>query len=272
MNVWRIARREIRLGFRNPWSYSFLALFSLFSLALMLAQAQNTLQGYTHSTGTMINLILYLLPLMTLLLGSFSLTSEKEDGGWQLLATYPLTTFALLAGKYAGLLAVLTVIVCFGYGLAALFGALLGNPFPPDVLAFFIAFSLLIVVLFLGIAAVIGTLSKNRWQALTIGVGIWFVFIIGWTTILISVLGWLPYLWIKPAIVTLTFLNPAELVRIFMVAKMGGGAIFGPEYAQWIGWIGGPWATPLFIGICAVWVAGTLGIAMALWERGRLNG
>lgn len=238
----------------------------------MLVQAQNTLQGYTHTTGSMINLVLYLLPLMTLLLGSFAMTSEKEDGGWELLATYPLSTFALLAGKYLGLLVVLTLIICFGYGLSSVFGALFGNPFTASTLLFFIVFSLIIVLLFLGIAILIGTISHNRWQALTIGVSIWFLFIIGWSTLLISVLGWLPYLSIKPAIIFLTFLNPAELVRIFMVVKMGGGSIFGPEYAQWITWIRGSWGTPIFVGVCAAWLAGTLLLAIGLWERGRRRG
>lgn len=45
---------------------------------------------------------------------------------------------------------------------------------------------------------------------------------IGWTTILIAVLGLLPYLWIKPVLIALTFLNPAELVRLFVVIKLGG--------------------------------------------------
>ncbi|MGI2296184.1 ABC transporter permease [Paenibacillus sp. GXUN7292] len=269
MIVWHIAWREIRLGFRNPWAYSFLALFSFFSLALLLVQSQNTLQGYTHTTGSMINLVLYLLPLMTMLLGSFSLTSEKEDGGWELLSTYPLSAFQLLLGKYIGLVIVLSTIVCFGYGLSGVFGWLLGNSFTGASLVFFMLLSLLLVLLFLGIALLAGTIAANRWQALTIGVGIWFVFIIGWSTLLIAVLGWLPYLWIKPAIVFLTFFNPAELIRIFMVVKIGGGSILGPEYAQWIDWIRGSWGSPIFIGVCMLWITISLLLAIALWERRR---
>ncbi len=272
MIVWHIAWREIKLGFRNPWAYSFLALFSLFSLALLLVQSQNILQGYTHTTGSMINLVLYLLPLMTLLLGSFALTSEKEDGGWELLSTYPLATIQLMAGKYLGLLAVLTAIICFGYGLSGLFGVLLGQSFSGGMLAFFLLFSFMLIVIFLGIAVLIGSAATNRWQALTIGVSFWFLFIIGWSTILISVLGWLPYLWIKPAIVMLTFFNPAELVRIFMTVKIGGGSVFGPEYAQWMDWISGSYGTPIFAAVCLLWIVGTILIAIAIWERGRRNG
>lgn len=264
--------REIRLGIRNPWAYSFLALFSLFCLALMAIQSQYSFAGYTHQTGQLINLVLYLLPLMTLLLGAFAVTAEKEDGGWQLLSTYPLTTIQLLSGKYCGQFVVLSVIVCFGFGLSSVFAAILQQTLSLTTLLFFVMFSLLIVIVFTAIAVLIGTLSSNRWQALTICVGVWFVYIIGWSTLLISVLSKLPYLWIKPLIVTLTFLNPAELIRIFMVTRIGGGSIFGPEYVQWIRWIDGAWGIPLFIVVCVLWVLLTLGIAMWLWERGRRRG
>ncbi|WP_316244826.1 ABC transporter permease [Paenibacillus senegalensis] len=133
-----IATREIKLGFRNPWAYSFLVLFALFSLALLLIQSQNQISGYTSTTAGMLNLILYLLPLMTLLLGSFSLTSEKEEGGWQLLATYPLNTSAYLLGKYVGLAVVLLVIISFGFGLSGVLGVVVGKAFTPLTFALFL--------------------------------------------------------------------------------------------------------------------------------------
>lgn len=267
--VWRIAWREIRLGFRNPWAYSFLALFSIFNIALMLVQSHNSLQGYTHTTGALINLILYLLPLMTVLLGAFAITSEREDGGWELLATFPLSTTSLLTGKYFGVLVVLCVIICFGFGISSVLCAIFGVPLALSALLFLLLFSLLLVLVFLAIAVLVGTLSRNRWQALTIGVGLWFVLIIGWFTFLISVLGYVPYLWIKRLIVTLTFLNPAELIRIYMVTQMGGGSIFGPEYATWLEWMQHPASVLGFSGVLMIWIVVMLGLSIAIWERRR---
>lgn len=270
--VWRIAWREIRLGFRNPWAYSFLALFSLFNIALMLVQSHQSLQGYTHTTGALINLTLYLLPLMTILLGAFAITSEREDGGWELLSTLPLSTTSLLTGKYCGVLVVLCVIVCFGFGISGLLSAIFGVPLALSTLLFFLAFSLLLVIVFLAIALLVGTVSRNRWQALTIGVGLWFVLIIGWFTFLVSTLVYVPYLWIKPLIITLTFLNPAELIRIYMVTKMGGGSIFGPEYAAWLDWMQHPASVFGFAGVLIVWILGMLVLSIFIWERRRRRG
>ncbi|THF73777.1 ABC transporter permease [Cohnella fermenti] len=264
-----IALRELKLGFRNPWAYSFMALFALFSLALLLIQSRTGLSGYTSTTGTMINLILYLLPLMTMLLGSFSLTTEKEEGGWRLLSSFSLRTHSYIWGKYAGLALVLLLIAGFGFGLSGAIGALFGQAFEPSEFGRFLLFSALIIFLFLGIAVLVGAICGNRWQALTYGVGIWFFLILGWPTILMAVLGFLPYVWIKPALVLLIFCNPAELNRLFLIVKMGGGSILGPEYYQWVDWIQRPTGSLVFAAVCLLWILVYVELATWLWERGR---
>jgi Cu-processing system permease protein len=272
MHTITIALREIKMGFRNPWAYSFMALFSFFGLALLLINTQNFVQGYSSTTGTMLNLILYLLPLMTLLLGSFSLTAEKEEGSWQLLSTYPISTASFVTGKYMGLAVVLLTIISLGYGLTGVIGALVGKSFDFTTYNMFFIFSAMLILLFLAIAILIGTVAKNRWQALTFCVGIWFFATIGWPTILIALLGLLPYLWIKPALVCLTFFNPAELVRLFVIVKLGGGSILGPEYYQWVRWIHHASGTIIFLWICGLWIGFSVYLAVTIWERRRYFG
>jgi len=268
----QVAGREIRIGFRNPWSYSFLALFTVFSLSLLLMSAGGVVEGYSGTTGSMISLILYLLPLMTLFLGSFSLTAEKEEGSWQLLATYPLRTVSFICGKYAGLSVVLLMIVAFGYGAMGAVGLIAGTGFDPKTYLLFMAFSAGLVLLFLAIAMIVGSLSRNRWQAMTICVSLWFFLVVGWSTILIALLGILPYLWIKPVLVALTFLNPAELVRLFVVVKLGGGSVLGPEYYDWVQWVQEPSGTLAFLGGCAAMIVLSGVLVCWIWERRRSHG
>ncbi|TBL81104.1 ABC transporter permease [Paenibacillus thalictri] len=272
MNTWHIALREVKIGFRNPWAYSFMALFTLFSLSLQLINAQNFTSGYSSATSNMLNLILYLLPLMTLLIGSFSLTSEKEEGSWQLLSTYPVSTLSYITGKYAGLTAVLLTVISFGYGISSLIGIAAGSSLELNTFVMIFVFSGGLVLLFLAIALWIGTVAGNRWQALTYGVAVWFFAIIGWPTLFIAFLGLLPYLWVKPVLVAFTLCNPAELVRLFVVVKLGGGSALGPEYYEWIKWIGSSSGTWGFIAICLLWIGAAVGFARWSWERGRYRG
>ncbi|WP_442600594.1 ABC transporter permease [Paenibacillus sp. KN14-4R] len=272
MNLLHIALREVRLGFRNPWSYSFMILFTVFSMSLLLINSQNFITGFSSATATMLNFILYLLPLMTLLIGSFSLTAEKEEGSWQLLSTYPIRTLSFILGKYAGLATVLLTIIAFGYGVTSIVGALSGKGLDFQTFGLFIVFSGGLIVLFLAVAICIGTWARNRWQALTVGVAIWFFTIIGWPTLLIAVLGLLPYMWIKPLLAALTMINPAELVRLFVVVKLGGGAALGPEYYEWIRWMNGPLGIWSFLAVCFIWIGAAIGLAYWVWERGRSRG
>jgi len=267
-----VAGREMRLGFRNPWAYSFMALFCLFSLALLLMPSDRLAEGYSAAAGSMLNLMLYLLPLMTLLIGSFSLASEKEEGSWDLLATYPMGTFAFLAGKMAGLAAVLLSVVAFGFGLTGVLGALAGKAPDAGVLGMFFAFAAGLILLFLAAAAVIGTLAESRWQALTVSVAVWFFLIIAWPTLLIAGLGLLPHPWIKPVLAALTAINPAELVRLFVVVKLGGGSVFGPEYYAWMNWVRGAGGTVGFLAVCLLWIATALAFSHFMWERRRTHG
>lgn len=269
MNIWHIAQREIRIGFRNPWAYTFLALFALFNLSLLSIQSLSAVSGFTSHTAAMLNLILYLLPLMAMLLGSFSLTAEKEEGSWALLSTYPIGTFSFIAGKYAGLVVVLLTIMMFGYGLSGAVGALTGHGAAGDAFALFALFSACLILLFLALALGIGTVASNRWQALTYGVGIWFFAIVGWPTLLVATLGHIPYVWIKPVLIFLTFLNPAELVRLFVVVKLGGGSALGPEYYAWVQGIEGTGGTLLFAALCMAYIGIAVIGSYAVWERRR---
>ncbi|MFS0725990.1 ABC transporter permease [Paenibacillus sp. 1P07SE] len=268
----QIAVREIRMGLRNPWAYSFMALFGLFMLSLLLIQSQGYVQGYTGVTGTMLNLIVYLLPLMTLMLGSFSLTGEREDGNWELLSAYPVRTWSWIAGKYVGLAVVLLAIIAAGFGAAGLAGWLTGSGFELATYGLLLAFAASLALLFLAVSLVVGTVARNRWQALTIAVAVWFFAVIGWAPLLIAILGMLPYLWVKPAVTGLTLLNPAELARLFTVVKLGAGSVIGPEYYDWVRWIRRPAGTLGFAAVSALWIIIAAGGSAWLWERRRGRG
>ncbi|TDQ34615.1 ABC transporter permease [Aureibacillus halotolerans] len=262
-----IVARELKLGFRNPWAYSFLVVFSLFMLSLTLINAQGYVQGYSGASSTMMNLTLYLLPLMTLMLGSFSLTAEKEEGSWSLLSTYPLTTTAFITGKYIGIAIVLLTIVSIGYGIAGIAGSMAGAAWSLDVYLLLFSFSLILTLLYLAVAFLFGALVSNRWQALTLSISIWFFSVVGWPALLISVLSFLPYGWVQPVISVVTIFNPAEFARLFAVIKLGGGSALGPEYYQWVQWVQGTKGTIAALVFFLTWMMITLECSKILWGR-----
>ncbi|HEX6595031.1 MAG TPA: ABC transporter permease [Bacillota bacterium] len=268
MHILTIAKREIKLGFRNSWTYSFLVLLSIFTIAVMLLQSGvPSTEGYTDMTGTMMNLTLYLLPLITLLIGSVSLAIEKESGHWSLLSTYALSPHTFLWGKWIGLAIIMLTMLAFSFGLAGLITVLFQKSVSIGTLSFFWMFSSLLSLVFLGIALFIGAIANNRWQALIGSITVWFISIVIWPMLLISILSLLPYSWIYGILEASTFLNPAELVRIFSMIKMGAGSAFGPEYAQWITWVNGSLGTPVFVFIVILWIVLTISLGAFAWGR-----
>lgn len=52
----------------------------MFSLLFVMERNNAALAGYTNVTGAMVNLILYMMPLLMLIVGAFSIASELENG------------------------------------------------------------------------------------------------------------------------------------------------------------------------------------------------
>lgn len=267
-----IMKRELKVGFRNPWAYSFLALFVVFMLSMLLINQQGYTSGYSGVTGMLMNLMLYLLPIITLMLGAFSITGEKEDGSAALLYTYRLSMSSWLGGKYIGLFLVLLTITTIGFSVSGAASSLSSSGFSPSAFLILFLFSGLLIATFLAIAMIIGAIASTRWQALTYVIGVWFFLIIGWSPIMIALLGQLPYLWIKPMLTVLTFINPAEWIRVYIITALGGGTIVGPEYYSWVTWMKDPSGHIAFVGLTLLYILGCLSLAGWLWKRRRKRG
>lgn len=273
MHTLTVAKREIQLGFRNAWTYSFLILLTIFTIAILLLQSSITdVQGYTDITGTIMNMTLYLLPLITLLLGGLSTAVEKEDGQWQLLSTYPITLYRFLWGKWIGLSVILLTMLLFSFGLAGIITILFKQSLSFSSLLFLWGFSVILSLVYLSISLFIGSLAKNRWQALILGITVWFITVIVWPLLMISTLSQLPsYKLIQPALQVLTVLNPAEFVRVFSIMHLGAGAAFGASYDKWITWATSGFGIWLFLLICCLWIIGSVVFGGFIWARGEIN-
>lgn len=269
LRILTVAQREVKLGFRNSWTYSFLVLLSIFTIGiLMLHSGVATSSEYTDMTGTVMNMVLYLLPLITLLLGGFSVALEKEDGHWGLLSTYPLSTYQLLWGKWIGLAIILLTMLFFSFGLAGIITVIFHQPLALSTLLFFWVFSAVLALVYLSIAILIGSIAKNRWQALFIGIGVWFITVIAWSLLIISILSLLPsYKMIQPALQILTVLNPAEMVRVFSIMRLGAGSAFGADYDMWITWATSNSGLIIFITIFILWIVISILLGGFIWNR-----
>ncbi|MBO9129377.1 ABC transporter permease subunit [Bacillus sp. 165] len=227
-NIWR---SEWRMTIRQRSSYTFVLLWvSILSLLFLLERNTPSLTGYTNMTGTIANLVIYIVPLFMLIIGSFSVANEMENGQWRLLSTYPISSFTYVTGKLAGQFTAQATIFTLSFGISLMIGLLSGSALSVKWVCALYLFAVALMFFFLTIGLVIGAFVTTRWQALTISVGIWFFLIMIWPSALIAILGLVPYPMIGLLLKMALLLNPAELLRIVFVVQLGGGAVFGQAY------------------------------------------
>jgi Cu-processing system permease protein len=228
MNLWLIEWRTITRQ-RSYYACSLLWII-VFSLLFLLEKNNSGLTGFTNTTGTIVNIIIYLLPLFMMLYGSFSIANEVENGQWELLCTYPLSIPSYILGKFAGLYTSQSIVFTFSFGLSMAIGLIAGIQLPIKWLLNIYLFSLLLIYAFIILGLFFGTLVNTKWKALTLSVSAWFFLIMIWPTALISVLGLVPYPMIGVIMKIAMVLNPAEFLRVFLISKWNSGSIFGQSY------------------------------------------
>jgi Cu-processing system permease protein len=257
VNLWLF---EWKTMTRQRSYYSFFILWVIvFSLLFLLQKHNPGISGFTNVTGTIVNILLYLLPLFMMMTGSFSIANEMENGQWHLLSTYPVSVPAYLFGKFFGLITTQSAVFTLSFGISMAIGLMGGIPLQVNWLLLIYCFSLMLIIVFLFLGMTIGSIVKTRWQAFTISVAVWFFMIMIWPTALITVLGLVPYPMIQPLMKAAMFLNPAEFLRIFFIVHWDSGSIFGQSYDSLVslfqseaGWVVLVLYIPIYFGAVSV--------------------
>ena len=125
-----IAGTEFRIARRNRWITVSAVLMMIFALVLTAAGSAPSgalaADRLSVVVASLTSLAVYVVPLIALLLSFDAIAGEVERGTLSLLLTYPVSRAEALAGKLLAHIAVLTLALLAGYGLAALV-ALVGD-------------------------------------------------------------------------------------------------------------------------------------------------
>jgi Cu-processing system permease protein len=150
-------------------------------------------------------------PLLGLLLGYDAVAGEHERGTMDLLLSFPLNPAALLLGKWAGLTLVLAAALALGLSAPMILGVSGGQAVGAWLL--FGALSAWLGSIFIGIALLLSTLSRERGRLLGIALGLWLVLVVmfdlGMIALLVGTGGDVPS-WLVSA---LFYGNPTSLYR-----------------------------------------------------------
>lgn len=263
------ARTEFRIALRNRWVAIALVLMAVFSLVLAMAGSAPTgglgVDRLSVTVASLTSLSVYLIPLLALLMSFDAIAGETERGTLPLLLAYPIARWEILVGKLLAHLAILTLAVLLGHGLAAAVtfwsdpGAVKGLP----ALWRLSWSSVLLGATFLGAGYALSALSRRPSGAAGLAIGLWLGLVVLYDLALLSAIvadngGWFT----TDAFPVALLANPADAFRLFNLTASGATAA-----AAGVG--GAADAIPLWQSLTSVllWPLAALGLAAAAFRK-----
>ena len=239
--IFDIAREELIINIRNKWTIIFAIVFGVLVVGIayvgILAEGFSGVQSFTRTSASLLNLILYIVPLVALTMGTLSFTGDK--GSTELLFSQPVSRSEVLLGKLTGLFFSIAISTLLGFTLA---GAIVMTAGGNDGLLRYTAFVLLSLTLslvFLSISLLVATANKRRAKAFGFSLFLWFFFVIFYDLV---TLGGTLLLRGQSANLFLflsLFGNPVDMVRVASLIILDNVTIFGAAGAVLLRFLGG---------------------------------
>lgn len=222
--VLAIAGKEFRDRIRNRWVLAVALVFTVFALVIAyFGGAQQGAVGFRSiefTIASLVSLVIYLVPLISLLLGFDAIVGERERGSLDLLLSMPITRVELLLGKYLGLAAALTASTLVGFGSVAvlLFAELDGSAL--FHYAGFMVSSVLLGLAFLSLAVTVSVFAADRARASGLAIALWFFFVLVFDLLLLGALVVTGGSYGGEIFPYLLLLNPADVFRVLNVFSL----------------------------------------------------
>ena len=264
-----LTAKELRDAWRNRWFLLYAAAFTLLALGLAWLSVSGVARtGYTslgRTAGSLIHLVILIVPLMGLTLGAQSVASERERGALLYLLAQPVDAIEVLLAKFLGLSAAVLGALSLGFAVSAM--AMSGRTGGAEVGAYlgFVGLGALLACAAVSVGLLISTLASRASVATGVALFAWlgFVFagdlgLMGTALVLDLDVG---------TLLGATLVNPLQVFKVISVLILRGGLeALGPAglYATRI-W--GDQLVPLLVGVLLAWAVVPLAASGWLLKR-----
>ena len=245
--IFNIARLELTINIRNRWTLIFAFAFAALVVAIayfgLVTAGTVGFQGFLRTSASLLNLVLYIVPLVALVMGTMSFTSEKNSG--DLLYAQPVTRIEILIGKLGGLFASLLTSTLIGFGLGGLIIAVKAGSEGMLRYPLLVILSMLLGLIFLALSALVAAWSQRKAKAFGITLFLWFFFVLFYDLLVIGGTFLLQERIANRFIFVSLAGNPVDMVRVASLIVLNGKPIFGPAGAALVKFLGGDTASLL---------------------------
>jgi Cu-processing system permease protein len=267
--ITRFARREFRDALASKWFLLYTVAFTVLAVGVsylsLSGVGSHGFAGFGRTAAGLLNLIMLVVPLMSLTAGAGSIAGERERGTLLYLLAQPVSRTQVLLGKYLGLAAALVCSLCIGFGVSAGVLAWRAGGVGVGAFAMLIAFTALLAVAMLSMGMLISVISRRTSVATGLALFVWLalVFVSDLGLMASSVLFKLRV----QEIFGLAALNPLQAFKMVVIVDMNASLdVLGPVGAYASHTLGDalPW---VLTSSLVAWTIAPLGLAVLFFVR-----
>lgn len=268
-NARTICARELRESLRSRWFLLYTVAFAALGLGVSYVSATSLggagLAGFGRTSAGLVNLVLLVVPLMSLTAGANSIASDRERGMLAYLLAQPVSRTEVLLGKYLASALTLCTSILLGFSACAAVLALQGSHTRPGSLALLVGLTILLAFSMLSVGTLVSVLARKTSVATGTCVFLWLLFVF------VSDLGLMAAaMTLKlqvESLFALAMCNPLQVFKMWSLTTVDASLdVLGPAglYAQTTFEHSLPW---MFGGAMGLWILLPLIVAIVLFSR-----
>lgn len=245
--VRKVVRYQMSNVARSRWLVAYAMFFLLVSEGLLRFSGD-----VTKTALSLINVVLFIVPLVALVFGTVYLYNAREFT--ELLLAQPVRRWQLYTGLYLGL--TLPLVAAFVVGLAAPFAVrrLSGVPFDGSISALLVAGSVLTAI-FTGIATLVATWAEDRLRGLGVAIGVWLLLTVVYDGFVLFVLAVFADYPLERATLALMMTNPIDVARVALLLRFDAAALMGYTGAVFEQFFSGATGVAVTVAALALWAS-----------------
>jgi Cu-processing system permease protein len=256
--VLKVLKYELRDVLRGRWLIAYALFFLLLTEALLRFGG-----GGERALLSLMNVVLLVIPLMSLVFGTVYLYGAREFN--ELLLTQPVHRRQLFGGLYLGL--GVPLVLSFAAGVALPFLARAGSAGGAGPLALLIGVGTALTLVFTAIAFLVAVRLDDRAQGLGAAVLLWLVLAVVYDGIvLLGATALADYPLEKPLLL-LMLVNPLDLGRVLLLMSFDAAALMGYTGAVFERFFGSALGALLASVALLTWIALPLAAGSRMFER-----
>lgn len=268
--VYEIAKQDIRLNLRNRWILGVSVLFGILTLSIaysgMVTAGYVGFQDFRRTGASIVSLVLYLVPILALMMGTFTFVSFREY--LELIVTQPVARWKIILGKYLGALLSFVISTVAGFGVAGVIIAIRIGAEGSLKFALVVLLSFFLGAVFLSLSFLLSVLLKRRLAAVGLSVLIWFFFVIFYDLLMMASTVFLSHNTLKISLIAGLLFNPVDMVRVTSLIVVGGESVFGAAGVVAVKLLGSMGAlVALSLMILVFWVVLPLYISVKVFDK-----